>query len=178
MLKHVPWMAEECLIKSTTTGNASQPVEMLDTADRTNSVIQACKNLEKCKFYCQMAILHPEDAHFEKSLTFLGCSMEMLRSSLAKWTEKNETVDENVWKPELDDSICSSPIHFRASADLQECLRSRDSISHFWSAMCRCAFCGSSKITSRTTCRPMEFHRIVRGDCSMCPFLSFRNHGS
>ncbi len=70
------------------------------------------------------------------STTFLGCSMEMLRSSLAKWAERNNGGNEGSWRPSL---FLTADVHERentklvcqlsASADFNSCLQSLRSFS-------------------------------------------------
>ncbi len=61
-------------------------------SDRMDRIVEACTVFEKYRFMCQMTIVRPENFHFEKSTTFLGCSTERLRSSLAKWSERTSSV--------------------------------------------------------------------------------------
>ncbi len=128
MAKHMPWMDEKCLLESRWLPPKDLHANKGDGSDADNI------SIERWRFLCQMAIVNPEDAHLDKSATFLGCSMEMLRSSLAKWAENEEHRNESVWKPSLDGETlfdtgdCS--IQFKASDDLTECLRTLKCVSN------------------------------------------------
>ncbi len=132
MVKHVPWMAENCLLGSKSAKTISSALE---DSPRSEDVLKSNFDLERCKFLCQMAILKPEDAHLDKSMTFLGCSMEMLRSSLAKWTGNAGTADEWMWTPliptcdETSDRTRNTPVLFKASDILTSFLHSIKCIS-------------------------------------------------
>ncbi len=99
MAKHIPWMPQKCLAKSISNSpSESNPDVSFGNASVGNT--QAMNiDIERCKFLCQLTSLEPEDSHYEMSLTFLGCSMEMLRSSLAKWTENVPEQIESNWLP-------------------------------------------------------------------------------
>ncbi len=127
MVKHVPWMDRKCLGDTMNGMTAGQSAG----AGAANGVISSSLDLERCKFLCQMAMVKPEDSHFDKSLTFLRCSMEMLRSSLCKWMEKAEHVDESTWKPNQSfENECENIVQFTASEDLSACLRCVENISN------------------------------------------------
>ncbi len=94
MARHVPWAGRNCLLES------MRKSDLGCDLPRGDIILNENVELERCNFLCQMAILKPEDAHLEKSVTFLGCSMEMLRSSLAKWTDSVGDVEATIWNPE------------------------------------------------------------------------------
>ncbi len=131
MVKNVPWIAENCLLGSKSPKNN---IKRAGRSPRSEDVLTNNFDLERCKFLCQMAILKPEDAHLDKSMTFLGCSMEVLRSSLAKWTENAGTADEWMWTPpiptcETSDRTGNPSVLFQASGVLTSFLRRLKCIS-------------------------------------------------
>ncbi len=67
--------------------------------DRTtiDRVVRECVEFENRRFLCN----RERGGYSFETLTFLGCSMEMLRSSLAKWAERNNGGDEGSWRPSL-----------------------------------------------------------------------------
>ncbi len=133
MVKNVPWMARKLSLETLkcepSPGNEGDQSSM-------DKVVDESIEFENCRLLCQMAVVKPEYSHLEKSTTFLGCSMEMLRSSLAKWAEKNGGDDEGCWKPCLfpyDDVHGFDKVwhldRFNASVDFTSCLRSLRSFS-------------------------------------------------
>ncbi len=129
-IEHVPWMKRK-------TGSSSSNSSVNDANLKFDRAVQESADFEKCKTLCEMVTLRPEHFHFDKSTTFLGCSMEMLRSSLAKWAETHNDSDEESWKPPLfsgnaghenDKRIYLD--RFEGSKDLSACLRSLRSVSH------------------------------------------------
>lgn len=66
-----------------------------------------------------------EAALLEQRITFLGCSMECLRSSLAVWVQKNPRALESIWSPELREDAEKNrqdQFAFRASDSFSRCL--------------------------------------------------------
>lgn len=130
MVQNVPWMEQKLSWK---TLNRDRPAGSEDCTSSIERVVQESTEFENCRFLCQMAVVDPEYSHFDKSISFLGCSMEMLRSSLAKWAEKNDGGDEASWKTPLFNvhgSNKSMPVtQFDASAEFTSCLQSLHSFS-------------------------------------------------
>ncbi len=126
MVHRVPWIKHKLSLENAFRKGAS----IEDGYNSVDHVVGECAKFENCRFLCQMAIIQPESCHFDKSFTFLGCSMEMLRTSLAKWVEKCGTCDEGFWRPRL---FSNGGIHgrnkkelipFEGNDDFTECLRS------------------------------------------------------
>ncbi len=92
---------------------------------------------ESVKFEQERFVYNVDRGELEySSTTFLGCGMEMLRSSLAKWAERNNGGDEGSWRPSL---FLTDDVHerdnakfvcqFSASADFTSCLESVQCLS-------------------------------------------------
>ncbi len=100
------------------------------------------------------------------SITFLGCSMEMLRSSLAKWAERNNGGGEGSWRPSLfltdganEREKAKFVCQFSASADFTSCLESVQCCRTWRSGFSRCVCYGSCRIIYRRTYRKTELLR-------------------
>lgn len=79
------------------------------------------KKLEYDRNRFQQLFMAPFDNHFEQTLTFLGCSMECLRTILARWTVRNEILQRSEWNPKLKEGY---NLTAGMSKDFQECLDS------------------------------------------------------
>ncbi len=79
------------------------------------------KKLEYDRSRFQQLFMAPFENHFEQTLTFLGCSMECLRTMLAKWTVRNVILQRSEWNPKLKNSY---NIEMEISEDFKDCLNS------------------------------------------------------
>lgn len=88
---------------------------------------EKCIRLEDLRFMFQISVLDPEHSYLDQSLTFLGVSMENLRSMLAQWVEMNLETQQDSWSPRMrletssDGGLDERTIEFTASAEF-ECL--------------------------------------------------------
>lgn len=67
----------------------------------------------------------PEMALLEQKITFLGCSMELLRSSLAAWVQNNPNSSESIWSPLVEGNGSETHKKFTncASDSFTKCIR-------------------------------------------------------
>ena len=80
-----------------------------DCGTRTEFEPNSCEKARKSQIgvvneslMYQMSDLDPEYMHLEQSMTFLGCSIESLRSSLARWVASNPDSGRETWTPAVD----------------------------------------------------------------------------
>lgn len=74
---------------------------------------------ERKRLLYQLTCEAPEFSNFDQRMTFLGCSMEHLRSSLAKWVEHHPSENSTVWTPKIP---ISEVFKFRTSESLSQCV--------------------------------------------------------
>ena len=100
-----------------------------DSASVNERVFETSKQVKTDSTMFQFSLIEPEHHNFEHSMTFMGCSMETLRSALARWVEKNDGNQVSTWNPKIDFEKLNKSFVFRASEDLQCCLKSVESKS-------------------------------------------------
>lgn len=69
------------------------------TGKRDAEVLMKQRKLERARLEFQFAKVHQRYWHIEQSLTFMGYSMECVRSALAGWQQRQSSLEENTWKP-------------------------------------------------------------------------------
>ncbi len=123
MVKTEPWMEHKLSLE---TLNSEQSPGVATDRCSLDKVVRESVEFENRRYWC-----NEQRRDEEYSFTFLGCSMEMLRSSLAKWAERNNGGNEESWRPSLflpDDVRVSQKAkiigQFSASADFTSCLQS------------------------------------------------------
>jgi len=99
-----------------------------DPTSKFKMVYERNKHLQVDQSMFQFALIEPDNYNYEHSTTFLGCSMEVLRSSLARWTANNEETQLTSWNPNLDNGIRDKTFHFKASEDLSCCVKSLENV--------------------------------------------------
>lgn len=93
-------------------------------ADVSETIFQRNVQLKIDESMFQFSQIEPEHHNFEHSMTFLGCAMESLRSSLARWTENNQEEQMQHWEPEIDYEMQNKVFMLSASEDFMCCAHS------------------------------------------------------
>ncbi len=93
MMNHLSSMKEGLL--RNLTGDFDRKLQKI------GGVREECIRLEKQRLIFQLSVVDPEFSYFDQSLTFMGYSMENLRSSLAMWVENNSSVQAASWHRSL-----------------------------------------------------------------------------
>lgn len=106
-------------------------LDSIDDTERKSSVadmvFERNVQLQIDQSMFQFSLIEPKHHNFEHTMTFLGCSMESLRSSLARWTEQNEKDQLNMWNPRVNYEMQNKVFSFKASSDLRCCIHSMKS---------------------------------------------------
>ncbi len=95
---------------------------MHDPKNAIQSILEHSKQIQIDSTMFQFSLIEPEHHNFEHGMAFMGCSMEILRSALARWTEKNSEIQASSWEPTIDFEQENKTIVFRASEDLMCCI--------------------------------------------------------
>lgn len=106
--------------------NGTCPVE--ESQKETDSSADVHLSNEEEVFLYQPVNDDSEFALLVQRLTYMGCSMESLRSSLAKWVHGNPLCTESVWSPSLRQQGSSELEMFswETSESFAECMKCDD----------------------------------------------------